>query len=57
MEGKGEASFPLFPFSLQQILLKLSFFSLILRFYFTVVLGRYLCILFYFKSINYNLTS
>jgi hypothetical protein len=57
MEGEGEtpqclvvngkrrrSSFHLFSFSPQQILLKPSFFPLILNFYFTMVLGHYLCI-------------
>jgi hypothetical protein len=44
MEGEGEAPFYLFPLSPQQILLKPPFFPLILRFYFIMVLGRYLCI-------------
>jgi hypothetical protein len=35
----------------QQILLKPSFFPLILRFYFTMVLGRYLCISFLFLDL------
>jgi hypothetical protein len=41
MEGKGEKESPfhLFPFSPQQILFKPSFFPLILRFYFIMVLG------------------
>jgi len=51
MEGKGEAPFPLFPFSPQQILLKPSFFPLILRFYFTMVLGCYLHISFLFLDL------
>jgi hypothetical protein len=42
MEGEGEALFHLFSFSPQQILFKPSFFPLILSFYFTMVLGRYL---------------
>jgi hypothetical protein len=33
MEGEGEAPFPFFPFSPEQILLKLSFFPLISRLY------------------------
>jgi len=37
-EEEGEAPFPFLPFSPQQILLKTSFFPLILRVYFTVVL-------------------
>jgi hypothetical protein len=41
MEGEGEGPFHLFPFSPQQILLKPSFFPLILNFYFTMVLGHY----------------
>jgi hypothetical protein len=40
MEGKGETSFHLFSLSPQQILFKPSFFPLILRFYFTMVIGR-----------------
>jgi hypothetical protein len=44
MEGEGETSFHLFSFSPQQILLKPSSLPLILNFYFTMVLGRYLCI-------------
>jgi len=39
-----EAHFHLFSFPPQQILFKPSFFPLILNFYFTMVLGRYLCI-------------
>jgi len=51
--------FPTFP---QQILLKPSFFPLILRFYFTMVLGCYLCISFlfldlYITTTHFNLTS
>jgi len=42
MEGKGKATFHLFSFSPQQILLKPSLFPLILSFYFTMVLGHYL---------------
>jgi hypothetical protein len=42
MEGEEEAPFHLF--SPQQILLKCSFFPLILNFYLTMVLGRYLLI-------------
>ncbi len=41
MEGEGKTPFCPFPFSPQQILLKPSTFFLILRFYFTIVLGRY----------------
>jgi hypothetical protein len=52
MEGEGEAPFHLFPRSPHQILLKPSFFLLILRFYFTMVLRRYLRIFF---SFTYNL--
>jgi hypothetical protein len=48
MEREGEAPFDLFPFSPQQILLKPSFFPLILRFYFTLFLGCYLRISFLF---------
>jgi hypothetical protein len=51
MEGKGEAPFHFFPLSPQQILLKFSFFPLTLRFYFTMVLGRYLCISFLFLNL------
>jgi hypothetical protein len=62
MEGEGEASFHLFPLSPQQILLKPSFFSLILRFYFTMVLGRYLHISFlfldlYITTMHFDVTS
>ncbi len=39
MEGKGEAPFHLFLLSPQEFLLKLSFFPLILMFYFMMVLG------------------
>jgi hypothetical protein len=46
MEGEGEAPFHLFSLSHQEILLKLSFFPLILKFYFTMVFGHYLCISF-----------
>jgi hypothetical protein len=42
MEGEGEGLFHLFSFSPQQILLKPSFFPLILNFYFTMVLSCYL---------------
>ncbi len=48
MEGEGKTPLPIFPFSPQQILLKPSIFPLILRFYFTMVLGRYLRISFFF---------
>ncbi len=41
MEVEGEVIFHLFSFPPQQILLKPSFFPLILRFYFTMVLGCY----------------
>jgi hypothetical protein len=51
MEGEGKARFPLFRLSPQQILLKLSFFPLILRFYFTMVLGYYLCHSFLFLGL------
>jgi hypothetical protein len=51
MEGEGEAPFPFFSFSPQQILLNASFFPLILRFHFTVVLGHYLCISFLFLDL------
>jgi hypothetical protein len=51
MEGEGEAPFHLFPLSPQQILLKPSFFPLILRFYFSMVLGRYLRISFLFLDL------
>jgi len=44
MEGKGETSFHLFSFPPQQVLPKPSSPPLILNFYFTMVLGRYLCI-------------
>ncbi len=44
IEGEREVPFHLFSFSPQQILLKPSFFPLILSFYFTMVLGCYLCI-------------
>jgi hypothetical protein len=46
MEREGEASFQLFSLSPQENLFKLSFFPLILRFYFTMVLGCYLRISF-----------
>ncbi len=49
MEGKErEAPFHFFPLSPQQILLNLSFFASILKFYFIMVLDRYLCISFLF---------
>jgi hypothetical protein len=51
MEGEGEAPFHLFPLSHQEILLKPSFFRLILRFYFSMVLGRYLRISFLFLNL------
>jgi hypothetical protein len=51
---KEKHLFHLFPLSHQQIVLKLSFFPWILRFYFTMVLGRYLCISFIFLDLNYN---
>ncbi len=44
MEREGEAPFTSFHFPPKQILLKPSFFPLILNFYFTMVLGHYLCI-------------
>jgi len=44
MEGEGKAPFHLFSFSPQQILLKLTFFPLILNFYFTMVLSHYVSI-------------
>jgi hypothetical protein len=44
MEGKGKTPFHLFSFSPQQILLKPSFFPLILNFYFTMVRSHYLSI-------------
>jgi hypothetical protein len=48
VEGKGKASFHLFSLSRQEIFLKLSFFPLILKFYFIMVIGHYLHISFYF---------
>jgi hypothetical protein len=56
MEGKGEAHFHIFTFSPfptfpQQISFKPSFFPLILRFYFTMVLGCYLHISFFFLDL------
>jgi hypothetical protein len=52
LEGEREAPFHLFPLPLQQILLKLSsFFPLILRFYFTMVLGHYTRISFLFLDL------
>jgi hypothetical protein len=51
LKGEGEAPFHLFPLSPQQILLKPSFFPLILRFYFSMVLGRYLRISFLFLDL------
>jgi len=47
----GKTPFPLSPFSFQQILLKPSFFPLILRLYFTLVVGRYLRISFLFLDL------
>jgi hypothetical protein len=38
----------------KQLYLDLHFFPLILRFYFTMVLGRHLCIFFFPWPINYN---
>ncbi len=54
MEGEGETPFHLFPLPPQEILLKPSFFPLILRFYFTMVIGHYLC---FFFSLTYKLQS
>jgi hypothetical protein len=51
MEGKGKTPFHLFPLYSQQILLKPSFFPLILNFYFIMVLNRYLCISFFFLDL------
>jgi hypothetical protein len=51
MEGKREALFHFFPLSPQQILLKPSFFPLILMSYFTMVLGCYLHISFFFLDL------
>ncbi len=48
MEEEGEIPFHLFPLSSQQILLKPSFLPLILKFYFTMVIGCYLRISFLF---------
>jgi hypothetical protein len=48
MEGEGKTPFHFFPLSPQQIILKPSFFPLILKFYFTMVLGRSLRISFFF---------
>jgi hypothetical protein len=43
MEGEGEGSFPPFPiFPLNNFIYTFVFFPLTLRFYFTMVLGRYL---------------
>jgi hypothetical protein len=56
MEGKREALFHLFPLSPQEILLKPSFFPLILRFYFTMVLGRYLRISLFFLDLQITTT-
>jgi len=50
-EGEGKTPFHLFPFSPQQILFKLSFFPLISRFYFTMVLDCYLHISFLFLDL------
>jgi hypothetical protein len=41
MEGEGKTPFHFFPFSLQQILLKPSFFSFDLKVYSTMILGCY----------------
>jgi hypothetical protein len=58
MEGEREAPFHLFSFPPQQILLKPPFFPSILSFYFTMVLGHYLCISsLFFLPINYNRAS
>jgi hypothetical protein len=51
MKGEGKTPFHLFALSPKQILLKLSFFLLILRFYFTMVLGHYLRISFLFLDL------
>ncbi len=51
LEGERKAPFHLFPLSPQEILLKPSFFPLILKFYFTMVLGSYLCISFLFLDL------
>jgi hypothetical protein len=51
MEGKGEAPFDIFLFPPQQILIEPSFFPLILRFYFTMVLGHDLRIFFLFLNL------
>jgi hypothetical protein len=51
MEGEREAPFHPFPFSPQEILLKPSFFLLILKFYFTMVLGHYLRISLFFLDL------
>jgi len=51
MEGEGKAPFHLFSFPPQQISFKPSFFPLILKFYFTMVLGHYLHISFLFLDL------
>jgi len=51
MERKEETPFHLFPLSPQEILLKPSFFPLILKFYFTTILGHYLRISFLFLDL------
>jgi len=51
MEGEGETPLHLFSFSPQQILLKPSFSPLILSFYFTMNLGRYLRISSFFLDL------
>jgi hypothetical protein len=53
-KGKGETPFHLFTFSHfapNKFYLNLQFFPLILRFYFTMVLGRYLRISFLFLDL------
>jgi hypothetical protein len=41
MEGEGKTFFRLFPLSPNKFYLNLQFFLLTLKFYFTIVLGRY----------------
>jgi len=51
MKGEGKTPFHLFPLSPQQTYLNLQFFPLTLRFYFSMVLGRYSCLFFLFFNL------
>jgi len=48
MEGEGETPFHLFHFPPNNLYPNLQIFPLTLQFYFTMVLGRYSCLLFLF---------